>query len=47
MRKDNKGSITKENIDQTKCRRYYQTNGQDQESAELATRLLSKIKDSN
>ena len=44
-----KGSITKENIDQTANveDEFIKRIGQDQESAELATRLLSKIKDSN
>ena len=44
-----KGSIAKENIDQTANieDEFIKRIGQDQESAELATRLLSKIKDSN
>ena len=44
-----KGQITKDNIDQSTNIEddFIKRIGQDQESAELATRLLSKIKDSN
>ncbi len=44
-----KGQITKDNVDQSTNIEddFIKRIGQDQESAELATRLLSKIKDSN
>jgi|TARA_R100000149_G_C5771708_1_gene71791 hypothetical protein len=44
-----KGSVTKENMDQTANveDEFIKRIGQDEESAQLATRLLSKIKDSN
>jgi hypothetical protein len=44
-----KGQVSKENIDQTSNveDEFIKRIGQDEESAELATRLLSKIKDSN
>jgi hypothetical protein len=44
-----KGQVSKDNMDQTTSveDEFIKRIGQDQESAELATRLLSKIKDSN